>query len=179
MRLHILTGALAAAAALSISPAASAATVPIDYTLSVTDKGLTINFGTMILDYDGSSYMLESLVLSVPKRTTVIRCDDSRSLGPEENDCRHIGCNLGSGIWNERLLHILVFIVRRRPGERLHILYLRSVAEFSDQHCLRLLDDRSDYKKLRNEYYPVCSRSCHLGTHASRFWRNWHCDTND
>lgn len=75
MRLHILAGALASAAALSISPAASAATVPIDYTLSVTDKGLTINFGTMILDYDGSSYMLESLVLSVPKRTTVVTSD--------------------------------------------------------------------------------------------------------
>lgn len=75
MRLHILATALATAAALSIAAPAAAVTVPIDYSLSVTNGVQTASIGTMILDYDGSSYTLQSLVLSTPTKTTVVTSD--------------------------------------------------------------------------------------------------------
>lgn len=86
MKLRVNATALVAAATLSLGVPAAAATVPIDYTLSASQNGITVTFGTMILDYDGSAYSLESLVLSVPKRTTVVTSDVTLSPVPGSSD---------------------------------------------------------------------------------------------
>jgi hypothetical protein len=67
----LLAGALATAAALSIATPATAGTVPIDYSLSLTDNGITLPIGTMVLDYDGSTYTLDSLFLTLKKSAYV------------------------------------------------------------------------------------------------------------
>jgi hypothetical protein len=86
MKLRVNATALVAAATLSLGAPAAAATVPIDYTLSASQNGITVTFGTMILDYDGSAFSLESLVLSVPKRTTVVTSDVTLSPVPGSSD---------------------------------------------------------------------------------------------
>ena len=72
MKLHNVATALSALMALSIGTPAAAGTVPIDYSLSISGNGQVIPFGTMILDYDGSAYSLESLLLTLPKKSSIV-----------------------------------------------------------------------------------------------------------
>lgn len=72
MRHHILALALAAFTAPSITTPAAAVIVPISYTLTLSDFGLTVPLGTMILDYDGSAYSLGSLDLTLPNKSAIV-----------------------------------------------------------------------------------------------------------
>src|SRR6185437_1769459 len=72
MKIRIGASALVAAAALSIAAPAVAGNVPIDYTILVSGNGMTVPVGTMVLDYDGTSYTLESLLLTLPKKSAIV-----------------------------------------------------------------------------------------------------------
>jgi hypothetical protein len=81
MRLHIIATALATVTALSIATPAPAGTVPIDYTISASVHGMSGTIGTMTLDYNGSLYSLQSLILTDPK-TGVSYDESSLTLAP-------------------------------------------------------------------------------------------------
>lgn len=75
MRVRILAAALTAAAALPISTPAAAGSVPVDYTLSVTGNGQTVTLGTLVLNYDGSTYSLDSLDLTIKGKSAIVTSD--------------------------------------------------------------------------------------------------------
>jgi hypothetical protein len=85
MRNRIGARTLLAIAALSIAAPAVAGNVPIDYTILVSGNGMTVPIGTMVLDYDGSSYSLESLIVTLQK-TAVVTSDVTLAPVPGTSD---------------------------------------------------------------------------------------------
>jgi len=75
MKFRFGSRTLLAVATLSIATPAVAGNVPIDYAILVNGNGMSVQFGTMVLDYDGSSYSLESLLLTLPKKSAIVTSD--------------------------------------------------------------------------------------------------------
>lgn len=86
MKICIGARTLAAVAALSVATSAVAGNVPIDYTILVSGNGMTIPLGTMVLDYDGTSYSLESLLVTLPKKSAVVTSDVTLAPVPGTSD---------------------------------------------------------------------------------------------
>lgn len=86
MRIRICARTFVASAALSVATTAIAGNVPIDYSISVSSNGVTVPLGTLVLDYDGSSYSLESLLVTLPQKSGIVTSDVTLSPVPGTSD---------------------------------------------------------------------------------------------
>jgi len=106
-----------------------AGNVSIDYSISVSANGATVPLGTMVLDYDGSSYSLESLLVTLPKKSAIVTSD----------------MTLVRGSGHNRLLPVHILRVQHRAAEKFALHNFRPVAHDTEHHALHILTGQRRY----------------------------------